>query len=109
MSDYNNYDDNSNKPAQSGILPWIPLILALIYTVSPVDLVPDVIPIVGWFEDALFLIVGGLNAIQNGVLEANSSLRGIVKFLKWGLLIVGVIGILIVVLLAILVFKVATN
>ena len=109
MNDYNNYDDNSNKPAQSGITPWIPLILALIYTVSPVDLVPDVIPIVGWFEDALFLIVGGLNAIQNGVLEANSSLRGIVKFLKWGLLIVGVIGILIVVLLAILVFKVATN
>ena len=56
MSDYNEYN-NSNKPAQSGILPWIPLILAAIYTVSPVDLVPDVIPIVGWFEDALFLIV----------------------------------------------------
>lgn len=80
MNDYNNYDDNSNKPAQSGITPWIPLILALIYTVSPVDLVPDVIPIVGWFEDALLLIVCGLNGIQNGVLEANSSLRGIVKF-----------------------------
>ena len=109
MSDYNNYDDNSNKPAQSGILPWIPLILALIYTVSPVDLVPDVLPVLGWFEDALLLVVGGLNGIQNGVLEANSSLRSIVKFLKWGLLIVGVIGILIVVLLAILVFKVATN
>lgn len=109
MSDYNNYDDNSNKPAQSGILPWIPLILALIYTVSPVDLVPDVIPIVGWVEDALLLIVGGLNGIQNGVLEANSSLRGIVKFLKWGLLIVGGIGIIIVVLLAVLVFKVATK
>ncbi|MEI0446800.1 DUF1232 domain-containing protein [Brachyspira intermedia] len=77
MSDYNNYDDNSNKPAQSGILPWIPLILALIYTVSPVDLVPDVLPVLGWFEDALLLVVGGLNSIQNGVLEANSSLRGI--------------------------------
>ncbi|EKV56684.1 YkvA family protein [Brachyspira hampsonii] len=109
MNDYNNYDDNSNKPAQSGIVPWIPLILALIYTVSPVDLVPDVIPIVGWFEDALLLVVGGLNGIQNGVLEANSSLRGIVKFLKWGLLIVGGIGIIIVVLLAVLVFKIAAN
>ncbi len=109
MSDYNEYNNNSNKPAQSGIVPWIPLILALIYTVSPVDLVPDVLPVLGWFEDALLLVVGGLNGIQNGVLEANSSLRGIVKFLKWGLLIVGVIGILIVVLLAILVFKVATN
>ena len=64
MNDYNNYDDNSNKPAQSGITPWIPLILALIYTVSPVDLVPDVIPIVGWFEDALLLIVGDLTAYR---------------------------------------------
>ena len=109
MSDYNEYNNNSNKPAQSGIVPWIPLILALIYTVSPVDLVPDVIPIVGWFEDALLLIVGGLNGIQNGVLEANSSLRGIVKFLKCGLLIVGGIGVIIVVLLAVLVFKIATK
>ena len=111
MSNYNEYNNsnNSNKPAQSGIVPWIPLILAAIYTISPVDLVSDVIPIVGWFEDALLLIVGGLNGIQNWVLEANSSLRSIVKFLKWGLLIVGGIGVIIVVLLAVLVFKIATN
>ena len=109
MSKYNNYDDNSNKPAQSGVTPWIPLILAIIYTVSPVDLVPDVLPVVGWFEDALLLIVGGLNGVQNGLLDANSSLRGIVKFLKWGLFIVGGIGILIVVLLVVLVFKLAAN
>lgn len=102
-------NEYTNKPAQSGITPWIPLILAIIYTVSPVDLVPDALPIVGWLEDALFLIVGGLNSIQNGVLEDNSSLRKIIKFLKWGLLIVGIIGILIIVLLVVLVFKVATN
>ncbi|PTY40845.1 YkvA family protein [Brachyspira hampsonii] len=108
-NEYNNYNDDSGKPAQSGIVPWIPLILAIIYTVSPVDFVPDVIPVVGWFEDALFLLVGGLNGIQNGVVEANSSIRKIIKFIKWGLLIVGVIGILIVVLLVVLVFKVATN
>lgn len=70
---------------------------------------PDVIPVLGWFEDALFLLVGGLNGIQNGVVEANSSIRKIIKFIKWGLLIVGVIGILIVVLLVVLVFKVAAN
>ena len=112
MSEYNNYDDNSNqpsKPAQSGILPWIPLILAIVYTVSPVDLVPDVLPIVGWFEYALLLVVGGLNGIQNGVVEANGSMRKVIKYIKWGLFILGGIGILIIVLLAILVFKVATN
>ena len=100
---------NENQPASQGIKPWIPLILALIYTVSPIDLVPDFIPIVGWFEDALLVIVGGLNGIQNGVLEANSSLRTLIKYLKWGLLIIGGIAILIVVLLVVLVFKTVTK
>lgn len=112
MSEYNNYNDNSNqpsKPAQSGIVPWIPLILAVIYTVSPVDLVPDVLPILGWFEDALFLLVGGLNGVQNGVVDANSYIRKIIKYIKWGLFIIGGIGILIIVLLVVLVFKVAAN
>ena len=83
--------------------------MALIYTVSPIDLVPDFIPIVGWLEDALLVIVGGLNGIQNGVLEANSSLRTLIKYLKWGLLIIGGIAILIVVLLVVLVFKVVSK
>ena len=104
MSEY-----NENQPASQGIKPWIPLILALIYTVSPIDLVPEFIPIVGWFEDALLVIVGGLNGIQNGVLEANSSLRTLIKYLKWGLLIIGGIAILIVVLLVVLVFKTLTK
>lgn len=104
MSEY-----NENQPASQGIKPWIPLILALIYTVSPIDLVPDFIPIVGWFEDALLVIVGGLNGIQNGVLEANSSLRTLIKYLKWGLLIIVGIAILIVVLLVVLVFKVVSK
>lgn len=108
MSEYKEYD-NDNKPASQGIKPWIPLILALLYTISPVDLVPDFIPIVGWFEDALLLIVGGLNGIQNGILDANSSLRTLIKFVKWGILIIGGIAILIVVLLVVLVFKVATK
>ena len=98
-----------NQAASQGIKPWIPLILALIYTVSPIDLVPDFIPIVGWFEDALLVIVGGLNGIQNGILEANSSLRTLIKYLKWGLLIIGGIAILIVVLLVVLVFKVVSK
>ena len=106
MSEYN---DKYNKPAQSGIVPWIPLILSVIYTVSPVDLVPDVLPVLGWFEDALFLLVGGLNGVQNGVVDANSSIRKIIKYIKWGLFIIGGIGILIIVLLAVLVFKVAAN
>ncbi|WP_437124620.1 DUF1232 domain-containing protein [Brachyspira pilosicoli] len=43
MSEY-----TKNKTAKSGIKPWIPLILAVIYAISPVDLVPDSLPIAGW-------------------------------------------------------------
>ena len=102
-------ENKENQPASQGIKPWIPLILALLYTISSVDLVPDFIPIVGWFEDALLLIVGGLNGIQNGILDANSSLRTLIKFVKWGILIIGGIAILIVVLLVVLVFKTLTK
>ena len=102
-------ENKENQPASQGIKPWIPLILALIYTVSPIDLIPDIIPIVGWLEDALLVIVGGLNGIQNGILDANSSLRTLIKFVKWGILIIGRIAILIVVLLVVLVFKVVSK
>ncbi len=106
----NEYNENpQSKPSTWEIQPWIPLILALIYAISPIDLVPDFIPVVGWFDDVLFVIVGSLNGIQNGILITNNSLRGLIKFLKWGILIIGGITILIIVLLAVLVFNVATK
>ncbi|WP_288685410.1 DUF1232 domain-containing protein [uncultured Brachyspira sp.] len=104
MSEY-----TKNKTAKSGIKPWIPLILAVIYAISPVDLVPDSLPIAGWLEDILFLIVGGLNGIENGVLDDNSSVKKIIKFLKWGLLIIVAMAILIIILLAALIFKMSAN
>ena len=102
-------NEYTNKSTKYGIKAWIPLILAVIYTVSPVDLVPDALPVLGWLEDALFLIVGGLNGIQNGVLDDNNSLKKIVKFLKWGLLIIGAMAILIIILLVALIFKMSAN
>ena len=39
------------------ILAVIAIILAIIYVVFPIDLIPDVIPVIGWLDD---LIVIGL-------------------------------------------------
>jgi uncharacterized membrane protein YkvA (DUF1232 family) len=33
-------------------------LLALLYVLSPVDLIPDVIPVVGWTDDLLALLIG---------------------------------------------------
>ncbi|MEI0701132.1 YkvA family protein [Brachyspira intermedia] len=104
----NNDEPNQNKSLNS-ILSWIPFILALIYTVSPVDFIPDVIPIAGWGEDAMFLIVSALHGIQNTVLDKNTSIYKIIKYIKWASLILTIIFILILVLLIVLVFKVSSN
>lgn len=104
----NNNEPNKNKSLNS-ILSWVPFILALIYTISPVDFVPDVIPVAGWGEDVMFLIVSALHGIQNTVLDKDTSIYKIVKYIKWAAFIFSIILILILILLIVLVFKVSSN
>ena len=104
----NNNEPNQNKSLNS-ILSWIPFILALIYTVSPVDFIPDVIPVAGWGEDAMFLIVSALHGIQNTVLDKDTSIYKIVKYIKLASFILTIVFIIILVLLIVLVFKVSSN
>jgi hypothetical protein len=40
------------------------LILALLYILSPIDLIPDVIPVVGWADDLLFGLGAGAAALS---------------------------------------------
>jgi uncharacterized membrane protein YkvA (DUF1232 family) len=39
---------------------WLIIILAVLYIISPIDLLPDVIPVVGWIDD----VVVALTAIS---------------------------------------------
>ena len=46
--------------------PWgaiISLLAALLYGVSPIDLLPDIIPLIGWVDDAIIVPVMILLAI----------------------------------------------
>jgi uncharacterized membrane protein YkvA (DUF1232 family) len=38
------------------IIGIIALIIAVIYLISPIDLIPDIIPIVGWIDDVIMLL-----------------------------------------------------
>lgn len=43
-----------------GPFPWLsllPAVIGLAYGVSPVDLIPDVIPVLGWIDDAFIVPV----------------------------------------------------
>jgi uncharacterized membrane protein YkvA (DUF1232 family) len=42
------------------------LLLALIYILSPIDIVPDVIPVAGWLDDVIVALVAGTLALGAG-------------------------------------------
>ena len=75
---------------------WIWAIICILYALSPIDIIPDVIPVVGWADDLLAVIGGGLNLIQASVGQTNVTLAGIIKFFKWTVIILG--GILVAIL-----------
>ena len=83
---------------------WVLIVLGIIYAISPVDLLPDVIPVAGWVDDILITVTGGLNLIQSYLKESNEHLAKIVKGIKWVLI---VLGILIIAIIALVVVGIA--
>ena len=50
------------RPSRRKLLPWM-LLAALAYVVSPVDLVPDFVPGLGFGDDALVLLAVAAQAL----------------------------------------------
>jgi small-conductance mechanosensitive channel len=76
---------------------WILLALAALYTVSPVDIIPD-IPVVGWIDDFLFIASAGVNVLQQEFGKTNAILSSILGVVKIITLLLGVIIVLLAVL-----------
>lgn len=98
-------ENNSEKKGMS-IGDWIWLGACVLYAISPIDLVPDTIPVAGWIDDLLIVLPGVVNAIQQNVSQSNEHLAKIIKLLKWGLIVGSVITITILVLTIVLIAKV---
>jgi uncharacterized membrane protein YkvA (DUF1232 family) len=65
-------------------------IVALLYTISPIDLAPDAIPVFGWVDDLGLLATATMNVVQQFAKDQNSAMVKILKYAKW-LLIVAVV------------------
>ena len=78
---------NSNLEQQSNSSnthwAWFWMILAVLYSVSPIDIIPDFIPLAGWADDILGLGISGLNLLQVYTAKSNAALSAILKILKW--------------------------
>lgn len=87
---------------------WALMALSVAYLLSPVDIIPD-IPVIGWVDDFFAISVAGLNLLQGYASEGNSSLAQLLKFIKWAVIILGVICILLILLLGTLIVKLFSN
>lgn len=48
-----------NRPIQASGRPWgaiLSLLTALIYGASPIDIIPDLIPLLGWSDDVVVVL-----------------------------------------------------
>lgn len=97
-------NENSNK-----IVPIIIGILGVLYGVSPVDILPDVIPVAGWIDD--LVITGGslLGVAQSFAKESSQFLARILVFFKWTLWLLGGIVVLLFALLGGLIYTVVAS
>lgn len=96
----NQMDNNTNK-----IPPIILAILGVLYGVSPVDILPDVVPVGGWIDDIVITGGGLLNLAQAYTQDTNKSLAKIIGLAKWLILILGGILIVILGLLGVAIYK----
>jgi uncharacterized membrane protein YkvA (DUF1232 family) len=46
------------------IPPIILFLIAVIYIISPIDAIPDVLPFIGWLDDFVFLLVSGIGIMK---------------------------------------------
>ncbi len=75
-------------------LHWVPLIIAFLYAVSPINIIFRDIPYVDLFEDGLFIAFGILHGLQKNVFKSSKAQK-ILFLSKWILLGLGVVVIVV--------------
>ena len=98
----------STEVQQSHTGDWVWAALSVAYLFSPMDIIHD-IPIVGWVDDFFITTTAGLNLLQGYAADSSQSLAQLVKMIKWGIIILGVICIALVLLLGTLIVKMFSN
>ena len=80
---------------------WVWIAIAVLYSIAPLDFIPDVITPYGWMDDIIVVVISLINLIQSYLKQKNEALAKMVKRIKWimiGVAPLAIIAIAIVVL-----------
>ena len=80
-------------PERSLVLPVILLVLAILYDLSPIDIIPD-LPVIGYIDDLLITAVATLNLLQKSLKDYSAFLSSALGLIKWAVIFSGTIVVL---------------
>ncbi|OEJ13865.1 hypothetical protein BFL38_03750 [Brachyspira hampsonii] len=80
---------------------WLPFVAAVIYTLSPIDLIPDRIPI-GKLDDILLLVISFIYGIKKANFSYNPIINVIIRNIILSITITGFVMMIIIYILAVL-------
>jgi len=82
----------SQVPERSLVIPVVFLVLAILYDLSPIDIIPD-IPVIGYFDDLIITAIATLNLLQKWFEDTSNTLAAVLGFIKWLVIFVGIIAV----------------
>ena len=83
---------NNGVPVVWKALSVIIAMMALAYDISPLDLSPDAVPVLGWLDDVGITVMAALNAYQQFAKDQNAISVRLAKYVKWMMVAVIVIA-----------------
>ena len=83
---------NNGVPVVWKALSVIIAMMALAYDISPLDLSPDAVPVLGWLDDAGITVMAALNAYQQFAKDQSALSVRLAKYVKWMMVAVIVIA-----------------
>ena len=79
-------------PERSLVMPFVFLVLAILYDLSPIDIIPDM-PVIGYFDDLIITAIATLNLLQKWFEDTSGILAAALGFMKWLVIFVGIIAV----------------
>ncbi|MBO4874802.1 MAG: DUF1232 domain-containing protein [Bacteroidales bacterium] len=80
---------------------WLWIAIAVLYSIAPLDFVPDVLPPYGWVDDILVVAISIINLVQSYLMPKNEALAKIIKRIKW--IVIGLAPLVVIALAVVIV------